>query len=161
MKKLWLLILLPILSLASCIDEPVNLIAIPFHVTDSGISVGAAAIEVGNFSPGRHASVIYRIYNDTENTITPDIFPQLNVDPTKYSKAEDYSPAPADTGKWLKIEDSAEIQPGEYKNFTVRIEMPKNASVEADKWAYRVGVAGGVGGFTQTAVSVWWLIDMR
>lgn len=134
---------------------------VSFHVTEQGISVDTENIRVGNMSPGRIIRALYRIHNDTDEDIKPDIYPEYNVDPERYPKANNYSAAPSGLVDWLIIPDCTPISPGEFIDYPIQLDIPRDASILNDKWAFRVGASGDCGGFTQMAVSVWWLIDMR
>lgn len=161
--KYLLLALLLVPLIASCsvplISGQGNLVEI--RVTEQGISVNAENIKINNMSPGRKVFAIYRIYNDSGGEIIPEIFAEFNVEPGRYSKAEEYSKSPTGIKDWLVIPKCQAIKSGGFANYNITLDIPEGAGIDIEKWTFRVGAAGSCGGFTQTAVSVWWLIDMR
>jgi hypothetical protein len=112
--------------------------------------------------PGAEADVVYRVYNDTGEDIKPAIVPDYDIDTSRYSYAEAYSAKP-ELAKlfWLSVPKAEKIEPNNYRDFIVSLQIPKKASIPEDRFAYLVGVSGNTGGIAQTAVSVWWLINMR
>lgn len=132
-----------------------------FRITEQGVSVNVENFKVGNMSPGRTVKTSYRIYNDTESEITPDIFPEYNVDPSRYSKAVEYSSAPVGLPDWLDIPECTPVPPGSYEDYPIILNIPKGATIDTEKWAFRVGAGCESDDFYSVAVSIWWLIDMR
>ena len=115
---------------------------------------------INNFRPGARAEIIYRIHNGTAAAIRPEIY-LVDADVTSYSQADGAVKAPVKAAEWLMIPRLDDIPPGEIKEYTVAIEIPKNVSGIPDKFGFQVQVAGNTGGTVQTAVGTWWLVTMR
>lgn len=135
--------------------------AVFIGITKNGISADASEVVISNFHPGAKAEIVYRIHNGTTAAIQPEIYLVDYADVTDYSQANGAVKAPDDISKWVKIPTLDEVVPGEIKDFTVIIEMPKNAEDVPGKFGFQVQVAGNNGGVIQTAVGTWWLVNMR
>lgn len=130
-------------------------------VGDGGISADSSRVNISNFYPGARAEVIYVIKNMSSNQITPNINLNLDVNTADYDVAKGYATAPIDTLAWFDIPELGIIQPGNSAYYVVAIELPKEAIDIPEKFAFITECAGNNGGRVQTAVGLWWLIDMR
>ena len=80
---------------------------------------------------------------------------------TKYSKSNGAVKAPENVTDWLVIPKLGDVTPGEIKEYTVAIEIPKDVKNLPEKFGFQVQVAGNTGGTVQTAIGTWWLVNMR
>lgn len=151
--------------LISCVsggNETPGSVIIPVVVSDNGICVSAADIEVNNLRENASVEVIYAINNDTQNNITPSVYYNFNIDPADYEKAKDYQLCPEIVKGWLSKISPGEIEPGDIENCSITLKAPKEIKDKLpDKYTFRVGIAGNKGGFFQTGVETWWLVSMR
>ena len=158
MKKLILLLPIVLLLFAGC--SPTGE-AISIHVSDNGISADTSEVFIDNYYPGARVEISYRVYNDTDTVIQPEIYFVDYADVADYSQSDGAVKAPPEISEWLKFPSSKDIKPGESKDCTVIITMPKDVSNIPDKFGFQVQVAGNNGGLLQTAVGTWWLVNMR
>lgn len=135
--------------------------AIFIGITKNGISSDASEVVIKNFHPGAKAEVVYRIHNGTTAAIRPEIYFVDYADVADYSQANGAVKAPVEVSKWLKIPKLDDVVPGEIKDYTVVIEMPKDEKNIPNKFGFQIQVAGNNGGVIQTAVGTWWLVSMR
>ena len=179
MKYLCMVIILSCLILASCSEtvesqtsEPVESMPVESIVaehdnvvvitnTENGISESASRINVRNFHSGARAEVVFLVENKSGRDIYPCLDIKLDVNTSDYDVAKDYENAPASILSWFDVPEIEMIKHGETKTFVLGIEMPKDALKFADKWAFMTECSGDTGGRVQTAVGLWWLIDMR
>ena len=134
--------------------------AVFISVTKNGISADASEVVINNFRPGARAEMTYRIHNGTAASIRPEIY-LFDADVTKYSKADGAVKAPENVTDWLVIPALDDVTPGEIKEYTVAIEIPKDVKNLPEKFGFQVQVAGNTGGTVQTAIGTWWLVNMR
>lgn len=130
-------------------------------VSNNGISEDASRVNVSNMYAGARAEVIFAILNESQVDINPSITLVIDVNPSDYDVAKDYCKPPAELVDWLTIPDIGTIKSGEYRLYTVVMEIPENTEFDCDRWAFKTECSGGTGGRVQTAVGLWWLIDMR
>ena len=167
MLRLILVVFVTLLFVAGCGNTtPLNIQqgssgdAVFVSIKQNGISADASEVVINNFRPGARAEMIYRIHNGTAAAICPEIY-LVDADVTNYSKAEGAVKAPVKASEWLMIPKLDDIPPGQIKEYTVAIEIPKNIKDVPDKFGFQVQVAGNTGGKVQTAVGTWWLVTMR
>lgn len=134
--------------------------AVFVKIRGDGIEVDASEVVIGNFRPGARAEMTYRIHNATAVAITPEIY-WVDADITDYSKADGAVRAPEYVIDWLEIPKLVDVSPGQIADFTVAFVMPKDAKKPADKFGFQVGVAGKTNDKVQTAVGIWWIVNMR
>lgn len=135
--------------------------AVFVKISQTGISVDASEIVIRNFYPGARAEVTYRIHNATGAAIKPEIYWSKDANVADYSKADGAVRAPDYVADWLQVPKLEDIPPGQIVDYTVAIEMPKEAKKITDSLGFRVDVAGNTGGKLQMAVGTWWLVTMR
>ena len=135
--------------------------AVFISVTKNGISADASEVVINNFRPGARAEMTYRIHNGTAAAIRPEIYFVDYADVTDYSKADGAVKSPLYVSDWLVIPKLDDVTPGEIKDYTVAIEIPKDAKDIPDKFGFQIQVAGNTGGKVQTAIGTWWLVNMR
>ena len=167
MKRLLLVVLISVsLFVAGCSSPPVDIRqgssgdAVFISVTKNGISADASEVVINNFRPGSRAEMTYRIHNGTAAAIRPEIY-LFDADVADYSKADGAVKAPAGVTDWLVIPNLDDVTPGEIKEYTVAIEIPKDIKNLPEKFGFQVQVAGNTGGTVQTAIGTWWLVNMR
>jgi len=154
-----IVLLIPVVSCAK--GEPDALGGVTVIITDGGISQTAADVMVENYHKGARADVSYLISNDTDATISPNLYSVFKVNPGDYSKTVGYKTVPTYYSDWLDIPKCGDIKPGESKSYTIVLSIPDNKEEVPDQWAFRTGVAGNNGGFVQTGTELWWRINMR
>ena len=130
-------------------------------ITKNGIAADASEVVINNFRPGARAEVTYRIHNGTTAAIRPEIYFVDYADIADYSQANGAVKAPIKVVEWLTIPELEEVVPGEIRDYTLVIEIPKGVKDLPDKWGFQMQVAGNTGGFVQTAIGTWWLVNMR
>jgi len=143
------------------VPVPRNVNEINVVIDDRGVKADYIEVVVRNFYAGARAEMTYRIYNNTSESLTPEIFPIMDVDVSKYSRADGAVKAPGYVGSWVEIPPLIEITPNTYKDFIVALQMPSDAKKPADKIGFQIGVAGKSGGNLQPAIGIWWLVSMR
>jgi hypothetical protein len=163
--KLLFLLILPLVLISGCVGGGNNIpgsVTVPVIISDGGICVCAADIEVNNLRENATVEVIYAIKNDTQNNITPSVYFNFNIEPADYKKAEDYQLCPEIVKSWLSKVNPGEIVPAGTEYCSVMLRMPREIKDDLpDKYTFRVGIAGNKGGFFQTGVETWWLVSMR
>lgn len=135
--------------------------AVFVHITQNGIATDSSEVVISNFRPGAKAEMTYRIHNGTTAAMLPEIYFVDYADVTDYSQADGAVKAPPEVIEWLKIPKLDEIKPGDIKDYTVVIEIPKDAENLPDKFGFQIQVAGNTGGMVQTAIGIWWLVNMK
>lgn len=171
MRYLCMVLILSCLIVASCSPEAESKIiesalaegdnVVVITITDNGISESASRINVKNFHSGASAEVIFLIKNESTGDISPGMNVKLDVNTSDYDVAKGYVTAPLEVMGWFDIPDMGTLVSGASMPYKITITMPDDAEDFADKWAFMTECAGNTGGRVQTAVGLWWLIDMR
>ena len=168
MKRVLVILLLSVvLVFSSCTKPEVELPlgsgndAVFIKMTGNGISTDSSEVVVKNFYGGARAEIVYRIHNATGKAIMPEIFFVTGADVANYSKAGSAVKAPTYVVDWIKLPLLTDVVPGQIKDFTVALEMPKGAKKPANRIGFQIGVAGKTGEQLQPAVGIWWLINFR
>jgi len=154
LKRIVTILLLGLIVFAGCSNSD----AVFIKISESGISADASEVVVTNFHTGSRAEMIYRIHNATGKAIQPEIY-WVDADVANYSKAD--GARKADVRSWLTLPRNMDIPAGSIREFTVALEMPKDAKKPANKIGFQIGVCNKNNDKVQTAIGTWWLISMR
>ena len=132
--------------------------------TENGYELTSAHVYVRDYQQGKRADITFLVTNNTGQPITAEVTKIFNIDPENDSKLEGkgYVAVPSYYADWVKIPRTGEIAPSRSARYTAVMEIPNDTpDVVPDKWAFVVGMASNTGGFTQVAVGVWVVVDMR
>ncbi len=174
MKKALWLALLPLLLFACVPSQALpqsgvvvatktNANAVGVVIRNNGISVDTADVMVRNFYPGARAEQIFSIHNATDKAVMPEMYYVPDGDSSNYShpNANGAIKAPDFVRDWIKFPELTEITPGEISEFTMALEMPKDAKKSFEKAGFLIGIDAKTKNMLQPAVQVWWVITMR
>lgn len=163
MKKVILaVVLIAVISLVSCGAPELHYAnKIEISITDDGCDIRGTDVLINNYYKGARAEIEYMINNNSSVDIEPVIYVRFKVDPSNYSKGNDFVAVPTYFNDWLDIPKCGVIESGMAKSYLIILEIPKDATeIIPEKWAFKVGVDPKMGA-VNNAVATWYRVDMR